>query len=85
MLGFTVTESYLLYCIVLNIAIAAIAWYCFGKMFRDDVIGLACSGLYTLSIFRIYKLLITGAVGEGSAFTFYHWHFMGSFWFLRKR
>lgn len=70
MLGFTVTESYLLYCIVLNIAIAAIAWYCFGKMFRDDVIGLACSGLYTLSIFRIYKLLITGAVGEGSAFTF---------------
>ena len=70
MLGFTVTESYLLYCIALNIAIAAIAWYCFGKMFRDDVIGLACSGLYTLSIFRIYKLLITGAVGEGSAFTF---------------
>ena len=71
MLGFTVTESYLLYCIALNIATAAIAWYCFGKMFRDDVIGLACSGLYTLSIFRVYRLLGTGAVGEGSAFTFF--------------
>lgn len=70
MLGFTVTESYILYCIALNIATAAIAWYCFGKIFRDDVIGLVCSALYTLSIFRIYKLLITGAVGEGSAFTF---------------
>ena len=70
MVGFTVTESYILYCIALNLATAAIAWYCFGKMFRDDVIGLFCSGLYTLSIFRIYKLLITGAVGEGSAFTF---------------
>ncbi len=70
MAGFTVTESYILYCIALNIATAAIAWYCFGKMFRDNVIGLVCSGLYTLSIFRIYKLLITGAVGEGSAFTF---------------
>ena len=70
MLGFTVTESYIFYCIVLNLATAAIAWYCFGKMFRDDMVGLVCSGLYTLSIFRIYKLLITGAVGEGSAFTF---------------
>ena len=71
MLGFTVTESYLLYCIALNIATAAIAWYCFGKMFRDDVVGLVCSGLYTLSIFRVYRLLGTGAVGEGSAFTFF--------------
>ena len=71
MLGFTVTESYLLYCIALNIATAAIAWYCFGKMFRDDVVGLACGGLYTLSIFRVYRLLGTGAVGEGSAFTFF--------------
>ena len=70
MVGFTVTESYALYCIALNIATAAIAWYCFGKIFRDDVIGLVCSGIYTLSIFRMYKLLITGAVGEGSAFTF---------------
>lgn len=70
MLGFTVTESYILYCIALNIATTVISWYCFGKMFRDDRIGLVCSGLYTLSIFRLYKLLITGAVGEGSAFTF---------------
>ena len=70
MLGFTVTESYILYCIALNLATTVISWYCFGKMFRNDGIGLVCSGLYTLSIFRIYKLLITGAVGEGSAFTF---------------
>ena len=70
MAGFTVTESYVFYCIALNMATAAIAWYCFGKIFRDEEIGLVCSGLYTLSIFRIYKLLITGAVGEGSAFTF---------------
>lgn len=71
MAGFTVTESYLLYCIALNLATAFIAWYSFGKMFRDDVVGLACSGLYTLSIFRVYRLLGTGAVGEGSAFTFF--------------
>ena len=71
MAGFTVTESYLLYCIALNLATVVIAWYSFGKMFRDDVVGLACSGLYTLSIFRVYRLLETGAVGEGSAFSFF--------------
>ena len=71
MAGFTVTESYLLYCIALNLATVVIAWYSFGKMFRDDVVGLACGGLYTLSIFRVYRLLGTGAVGEGSAFTFF--------------
>lgn len=70
MVGFTLTESYAAYCIALNFATAAIAWYCFRGMFRDRVIGLVCSGLYTLSIFRIFKLLMVGAVGEGSAFTF---------------
>lgn len=70
MLGFTLTESYAIYCIALNFATAAIAWYCFQGMFRDRVIGLVCSGLYTLSIFRVFKLLMVGAVGEGSAFTF---------------
>lgn len=71
MLGFTVTESYCIYCIVLNFATAWIAWFCFGRIFEDDTIGLLCSGLYTLSIFRIYKLVITGAMGEGSAYTFF--------------
>lgn len=68
--GFTVSASYNIFCIMLNIATAWISWYCFGKIFRDDRIGIVCSGLYTLSVFRIYKLLITSAVGEGSAVTF---------------
>lgn len=71
MAGFTVTTSYSLYCIVLNLATAWIAWYCFRQIFEDDTVGLICSGMYTLSVFRIYKLLITSAVGEGSAFTFF--------------
>lgn len=71
MIGFTVTESYGIYCIILNFATVWIAWFCFGRIFEDDTIGLLCSGLYTLSIFRIYKLVITGAVGEGSAYTFF--------------
>lgn len=70
LLGFTVTASYNAYCIALNIATAWIAYYCFGKIFEKRNIGIICSALYTISIFRIYKLMLAGAMGEGSAFTF---------------
>ena len=69
-LGFTVTASYNIYCIVLNVATVWIAYYCFGRMFADRNIGILCSALYTLSIFRIYKLVFATATGEGSAFVF---------------
>lgn len=68
--GFTVTISYNLFCMALNLATALIAWYSFSRIFRDNRIGLMCSALYTLSFIRIYKLAIVGAVGEGSALTF---------------
>lgn len=70
MLGFTVTAAYNMYCIALTIATAWISYYCFSRIFKDSNIGILCSGLYTLSIFRIYKLIGTSAVGEGSAITF---------------
>ncbi len=70
MLGFPICASYNMYCIVLNAATAWIAYFVFYKMFGKRNIGIVCSALYTLSVFRIYKLVITSAVGEGSAFTF---------------
>lgn len=70
MLGFPIYASYNAYCVVLNIATVWISYYCFGKMFRSRNIGIVCSALYTLSIFRTYKLIITTATGEGSAFAF---------------
>ncbi|MGN1146555.1 MAG: hypothetical protein ACI4R5_08900 [Acetatifactor sp.] len=70
LLGFTVTASYNIYCIALTIATAWIAWYCFCKIFDSRNIGIVCCALYTLSTFRIYKLVNTCAMGEGSAVAF---------------
>lgn len=70
LLGFTITASYNAYCIVLNMATAGISYYCYSRIFGKYQIGVICSALYTLSIFRIYKLIITSAAGEGSAVTF---------------
>ena len=68
--GFTIATSYNCYCILLNIVTAWIAWYCFTRIFNDYRIGMMCSALYTLSLFRIYMLAVVGAVGEGTAATF---------------
>lgn len=70
LLGFTVCTSYNAYCILLNLMTAWVSYYCFSRMLGRSAVGLVCSGLYTLSIFRIYKLVCTGAVGEGTAFLF---------------
>ena len=77
--GFPITTAYNIYCICLNIATAWISWYCFSKIFEDSKIGLMCSALYTLSIIRLYKLAVVGAVGEGSAMTFLPLIFYGMY------
>ncbi len=70
LLGFSVVDSCNIYCVVLNFATAYISYYCFRKIFEKRQIGLVCSALYTLSVFRIYKLYYTGDFGESVAYTF---------------
>lgn len=70
LLGFPVSASYNAYCVVLNLATAWISYYCFRRIFGKRHIGVVCSALYTLSVFRIYKLIVTTATGEGTAVTF---------------
>lgn len=69
-IGFPVTFAYNCYVIGLNIATALIAYYSFSRIFRDKYIGLAGSALYTLSVFRLYKLMSMATVGECSAIIF---------------
>lgn len=70
LLGFTITTCYNMYGIALNIATTLISYYCFARIFKNRYIGLLCCGLYTLSIFRIFRLIAVTAIGEGSALTF---------------
>ena len=71
LLGFTVVSACNIFFVASNLATAYIAYVCFRKMFCSYQIGLLCSALYTLSVFRVYKLYITGDIGEGLAFTFF--------------
>lgn len=71
LLGFTVVTSCNLFFIGMNLATACIAYHCFKRIFDSRRVGLACSALYTLSTYRIYKLYQTGDLGDGTALTFY--------------
>lgn len=67
LLGFPLTASYQIFAVGVNALTAWIAYYSFSRIFKDYKTGICCSALYTLSIFRIYKFIITGALGEGTA------------------
>lgn len=69
-LGFGITAVHNVYFMALNLATAVIAYCCFAKIFKDNRIGLMCSALYTLSIYRLDKIVVLGALGEASALTF---------------
>lgn len=67
LLGFPLTVSYQIFAVGVNVLTAWIAYYSFSRIFKDYKIGICCSSLYTLSICRIYKFIVTGALGEGTA------------------
>ncbi len=70
MIGFTLQGSWMWFLFVLNIATCLVSYYSFEKIFRSRGIGLFCSALYTLSIYRLYKMYSWSAVGEVQAMVF---------------
>lgn len=70
MIGFTVTTSYRLFILCINLATAWLAYYCFRRIFDHPHIGLLCSMLYTLSLYRLYKMYMRGSLGEALGMMF---------------
>lgn len=70
MIGFTVTTSYRLFIMLINLLTAVIAYFCFEKMFKDYRIGILCSMLSTLSVYRLYKMYLRGSLGESFGLMF---------------
>lgn len=70
MIGFTILTSYRMFQFLLMTATVLVSYYCFRKMFKEPYIGLLCSALYSLSVYRIYKTYMVGAYGEASAILF---------------
>ncbi len=70
MIGFTVTTSYHIYMIMMNALTVWIAYYCFSRMFSSVNVGLLCSMLQTLSVYRSFRNYSFGSIGETLGFMF---------------
>ena len=81
LIGCTLQGSLQWFLAVLNIATCLLSYYSFRKIFNSEKIGLFCSALYTLSIYRLYKMYSWSALGEVQAMTFLPLILYG-FWLL---
>ncbi|MCM1303489.1 MAG: YfhO family protein [Lachnospiraceae bacterium] len=64
LIGFTVNTSCRLFMAVVVIATVLIAYECFKKIFQEAYVGVLCSLLYSVSVYRIYKTYYCGSWGE---------------------
>ncbi len=65
--GFPVTWVYLFYKLLINIASVCTSYLCFSRMFRSRMAGILCSGLYTLTIYRLLILYLKDHLGQTTA------------------
>lgn len=68
--GFPLHFCYRFYVLFMNCLTIMISWYSFRRISGDDRTGLACTVLYTLSVYRLCNLFTRDAVGEYSAMAF---------------
>jgi hypothetical protein len=64
LIGFTVEASYKIFMFLVAAATVLISYASFKHIFRDEYVGVFCSLLYSVSIYRIYKTYFCGALGE---------------------
>ena len=69
-LGFTLQESYACFLFLLNAATCLISYFGFKSVFQDWRTGLLCSAVYSLSIYRLFKMYSWGALGEAQSMVF---------------
>lgn len=67
--GISIQTAYQIYMLLVNAATVFIAYWCFYKM-SNKRIGVICSALYALNIYRLTCLYTRAAVGEYTAMIF---------------
>lgn len=64
LIGFSYITSYRLFLLFINVLTVFIAYYSFRRIFEERYIGLLCTMLYSLSVYRISKTFVCGSLGE---------------------
>ena len=71
LLGVSVTAAYKVYILLINIATAAVSYFCFDKIWTNRRIAAIVSLAYVTSGYRMVDIYVRAAVGEYSAMIFF--------------
>jgi hypothetical protein len=61
---------YKTYILLINAGTILISYFCFKRMSKDKYIGVVCTAVYVLSVYRILNIYLRAAAGEYSAMMF---------------
>lgn len=70
MAGLPVFRAYNIYLILVNVATVLVGYYSFKGLFKDNVLALLSTGIYTLYGYRFTNLYVRTALGEYTAMIF---------------
>ena len=70
MAGIPVYRAYNIYLILVNIATVLVGYYSSKGLFKDNVLALLSTGIYTLYGYRLTNLYVRTALGEYTAMIF---------------
>lgn len=71
LIGLSLYQSYKVFVFAVNLCTAGIAMFCFGRMFRNRIIGALTSLIYTTASYRMVDVFVRCAVGEYCAIMFF--------------
>lgn len=84
-LGYTITDAYRFYILIVNIATCIVSYWCIKQIFHNEYLGLLGSILYTLSAYRFTDIFLRAAVGEYTAIIFLPLIFYGLYLIFNVR
>lgn len=77
LIGFTVTTSYRMFLVVINIATLLVAYQCFRRCFKSISIGAVTAILYMMTAYRMHNIYMRASIGETLAQIFLPMVFYG--------
>ncbi len=69
-IGFSVTDSFNIYCLIVTLCTVLAAFKAFEEIFRKNTHALILTALYSLSTIHFHKFIQLGNLGEGTASVF---------------
>lgn len=70
MFGVSIQAVYQFYVVLVNTATVLLSFYCFAKMSESKRVGLFCSAIYSLNLYRLICIYNRASVGEYTAMVF---------------